>query len=41
MTFLYADGSHHSGFNENSLVTRLDLGARRVLLMGDAEAGGR
>jgi competence protein ComEC len=38
---------HNSGFlevssvNENSLVVRLDLGTRRVLLMGDAEAGGR
>lgn len=42
MTFLYADGSNHSGrYNENSLVVRLDLGSRRVLLMGDAEAGGR
>lgn len=25
MTFLYADGSAHGGFNENSLVVRLDL----------------
>ena len=41
MTFLYADGSDHSSFNENSLVVRLDLGSHRVLLMGDAEAGGR
>ena len=41
MTFLYADGSKRSNFNENSLVVRLDLGSRRVLLMGDAEAGGR
>jgi competence protein ComEC len=41
MTFLYADGSPHSSFNENSLVVRLDLGTHRVLLMGDAEAGGR
>lgn len=41
MTFLNADGSPHSSFNENSLVVRLDLGTHRVLLMGDAEAGGR
>lgn len=41
MTFLHADGSHHSSPNENSLVVRLDLGGARVLLMGDAEAGGR
>jgi len=41
MTFLYSDGSPHSNFNENSLVVRLDLGSHRVLLMGDAEAGGR
>lgn len=41
MTFLHADGSHHNSFNENSLVVRLDLGETRVLIMGDAEAGGR
>ena len=41
MTFLYADGSPHSSFNENSLVVRLDLGSHRVLFMGDGEAGGR
>lgn len=41
MTFLFADGSPRSSANENSLVVRLDLGTRRVLLMGDAEAGGR
>lgn len=41
MTFLYADGSKRSSFNENSLVVRLDLGSKKVLLMGDAEAGGR
>jgi competence protein ComEC len=41
MTFLHADGAHHSSPNENSLVVRLDLGSTRVLLMGDAEAGGR
>jgi beta-lactamase superfamily II metal-dependent hydrolase len=41
MTFLHADGSPQSSFNENSLVVRLDLGGRRILLPGDAEAGGR
>lgn len=41
MTFLHADGSHQSSFNENSVVVRLDLGARRILLPGDSEAGGR
>ena len=41
MTFLFADGSPRPSLNENSLVVRLDLGSRRVLLMGDAEAGGR
>ena len=41
MKFLYADGAQHSSPNENSLVVRLDLGGRRILFMGDAEAGGR
>lgn len=41
MTFLHVDGSPHSDPNENSLVVRLDLGAQRILLTGDAEAGGR
>lgn len=41
MTFLHADGSHHSSPNENSLVMRMDIGSRRILFMGDAEAGGR
>jgi competence protein ComEC len=41
MRLLYADGSKHASFNENSLVARLDLGPHKVLLMGDAEAGGR
>lgn len=41
MTFLFADGSKRASFNDNSLVVRLDLGSRRILLMGDAEAGGR
>jgi competence protein ComEC len=41
MTFLYADGSKRSSFNENSLVVRIDLGSKRILFMGDSEAGGR
>jgi competence protein ComEC len=41
MTVLHADGGTHSSPNENSLVVRLNLGSQRVLLMGDAEAGGR
>ena len=41
MRFLHADGAQHSSPNENSVVVRLDLGLTRVLLMGDAEAGGR
>jgi beta-lactamase superfamily II metal-dependent hydrolase len=41
LTFLQADGSPKSNFNENSLVARLDLGSHGVLLLGDAEAGGR
>jgi competence protein ComEC len=41
MRILHADGSKRASFNENSLVVRLDLGPHRVLLTGDAEAGGR
>jgi competence protein ComEC len=41
MTFLHADGGRHSSPNENSLVVRVDLADRRVLLMGDAEGGER
>lgn len=41
MTFLHADGTRQSSFNENSVVIRLDLGTRRILLPGDGEAGGR
>jgi competence protein ComEC len=40
MTILHADAALHSSINENTLVVRLDLGSTRVLLMGDAEAGG-
>lgn len=41
MTFLFVDGSPRSNLNENSLAVRLDLGTHKILLMGDAEAGGR
>lgn len=41
LTFLHADASEQDSFNENSLVAMLELGRSRVLLMGDAEAGGR
>jgi competence protein ComEC len=41
MTVLHADGAQHPSANENSLVIRLDLDGTRVLLVGDAEAGGR
>jgi competence protein ComEC len=41
MSILWRDSSHHSDPNENTLVVRLDASGRRVLLAGDAEAGGR
>jgi len=41
MTILYRNAEPHADPNENSLVTRLDLGGARLLLMGDAEAGER
>ena len=41
LTFLHADATEQHSFNENSLVAMLELGRSRVLLMGDAEAGGR
>jgi len=41
MTILHADGADYPSPNQNSLVVRLDLGNTRILLMGDAEAGGR
>jgi beta-lactamase superfamily II metal-dependent hydrolase len=41
MTFLYVAGRTMSDLNENSLAVRLDLGSKRVLLMGDAGAGKR
>lgn len=40
MTVLAADGAPLPNVNANSVVVRLQLGARSVLLMGDAEAGG-
>ena len=41
LTFLHADASELDSFNENSLVAMVELGRSRILLMGDAEAGGR
>jgi len=41
MTILQRDGSKQSSFNENSVVVRLELGRRSILLPGDGEAGGR
>jgi competence protein ComEC len=41
MTILYADSTKRDPhLNDASVVVRLDLGSRRVLLPGDAEAGG-
>lgn len=41
MNFLYRDARNHHDPNGNSLVVRLDLGNRRILLAGDAEGGER
>lgn len=41
MSFLYRDARNHPDPNENTLVVRLDLGPRRILLAGDAEGGQR
>ena len=41
MNVLYIDSKHHSDPNDNSVVVRLHLGDRRVLLTGDAEGGDR
>lgn len=41
MKFLHVDYSGHGNPNQNSLVVRFDLGQTMLLLMGDAEAGGR
>lgn len=41
MTILHADSTKRDPhLNDSSVVVRLDLGSRRVLLPGDAEAGG-
>ena len=41
MTFLHSTVQQKKSPNESSLVVRLDLGKHRILLMGDAQAGGR
>lgn len=41
MTILYRDAQKHPDPNENSVVVRLDLGQKRILLAGDAEGGER
>ncbi len=41
MTMLYRDSSKHPDPNENSVVVRLDVGEKRVLLAGDEEGGER
>jgi competence protein ComEC len=41
MHILYRDATKYHDANENSLVIRLDLGQKRILLAGDAEGGER
>ena len=41
MSFLYRDPRNHADPNGNSVVVRLDLGNKRILLAGDAEGGER
>lgn len=41
MHFLYRDAQPHADPNGNSVVVRLELGDKRVLLAGDAEGGER
>ena len=41
MTVLWRGASRHADPNENSVVVGVDAGGRRLLLAGDAEAGGR
>src|SRR3546814_239002 len=40
-SFLYRYPKNYAGPNGNSVVVRLDLGAKRILLAGDAEGGER
>lgn len=41
LTVLHAEGGTHDDANHNSIVMRLDLGAKSILLTGDAESGPR
>jgi len=41
MNFLYRDARSYSDPNGNSVVVRLNLGSKRILLAGDAEGGER
>jgi competence protein ComEC len=41
MAILYRDASQHPDPNENTVVVRFDLGGRRILVAGDAEASRR
>jgi competence protein ComEC len=41
MSILHRDAAPHHDPNENSLVVRLDFAGKRILMMGDAEAGAR
>lgn len=41
MSFLYRDPTNYADPNGNSVVVRLDLGNKRILLAGDAEGGER
>jgi competence protein ComEC len=41
MTILYRDPTRHTDPNENTVVVRLDLGGKKILLAGDAEGGDR
>lgn len=40
-TILHANGHAGGDFNENSIVIRMDLGSKSLLLVGDAESGPR
>src|SRR3546814_4857644 len=41
MSFLYRDPNNYAEPNGNNVVVPLDLGAKRILLAGDAEGGER